>query len=389
MIDTKHGPMKIIAFEEHFKLPSIHEANKKANDPVELAYDAMKEGGYLVEDPKTGFPAGIYDVGAGRIAAMDDAGIDVQILSHTVPGTENLEPLLAKELSRQANDAIAAAVSKYPDRFLGFAALPMRDPAAAARELERAVRDLRFVGALINGHINGRYLDDKFFWPVFECAEALGVPIFLHPQIPPKPVVDAYYSGFAPHVSAFLSIAGLGWHIDTGIHCIRLILGGVFDRFPALQIIVGHHFEALSWMAWRTDYGFPLSRNSGLKRTIKEYLRENFYGGILCGEFADQESGAIDRSWSLSYQAYLGMANTIGIDRVLFTTDHPYGSMKAARPFFDQMPVNANDKEKIAHLNAERLLGLGQNPALLGGTPEATSANDAWASSAAALRRPR
>ena len=152
-----------------------------------LAYDAMSKSGRLVEDAKTGFPAGIYDLGEGiGSALMDDAGIDVQILSHTVPGTENLEPSLASGLSRQANDAVAAAISNYPDRFLGFAALPMRDPAAAARELERTVRDLHFVGALINGNVNGRYLDDEFFWPVFECAEALGVPIYLHPQIPPK-----------------------------------------------------------------------------------------------------------------------------------------------------------------------------------------------------------
>jgi uncharacterized protein len=357
--------MKIIAFEEHFKLPSIHQANKKANDPVEQAYDTISKSGHFVHDPKTGFPAGIYDLGEGRIAAMDDAGIDVQILSHTVPSAENFEPSLARGLSTEANEAMAAAISKYPDRFLGFATLPMRDPAAAARELERTVRDLGFVGALINGHVNGRYLDDKFFWPVFECAEALGVPIYLHPQIPPKPVVDAYYSGFAPEVSAFLSIAGLGWHIDTGIHSVRLILGGVFDRFPALQVIVGHHLEALSYMAWRTDYSFPLNNNGGLKRTIKEYLRENFYGGVLAGEYPDQKPGAMDASWSLSYHAYLGMANTVGIDRVLFTTDYPYGSMKAARPFFDRMPINANDREKIAHLNAERLLGLGQDAAHL------------------------
>jgi predicted TIM-barrel fold metal-dependent hydrolase len=289
---------------------------------------------------------------------MDEAGIDVQILSHATPSAEGLEPSLSRELTKQANDTVAAVVSKHPDRFLGFATLPMVDPAAAARELERTVRNLGFVGALINGHVNGRYLDDKFFWPVFECAEALGVPIYLHPQMPPKPVIDAYYSGFAPNVSGFLSIAGLGWHIDTGIHCIRLILGGVFDRFPALQIITGHHFEALGWMAWRTDYGLPPGRNGGLKRTVKEYLRENFYGGILCGEYMNQEPGAMDKSWSLSYQAYLSMANTIGIDRVLFTTDHPYGSMKAARAFFEQMPNNANDKEKIAHLDAERLLSV-------------------------------
>jgi predicted TIM-barrel fold metal-dependent hydrolase len=137
---------------------------------------------------------------------------------------------------------------------------------------------------------------------------------------------------------------------------LRLILGGVFDRFPALQIIVGHNLEILSWMASRADYSFP-SKMSGLKRTIKEYFRENFYGGILAGEYVNQEPGAMDKSWSLSYQAYQSMVNTIGIDRVVFTTDWPYGSMKAARQSFDQMPINVNDKEKIAHLNAERLLG--------------------------------
>ena len=351
--------MKIIALEEHYGLPAIHEAAIKANDPYGLVLETLRKAGHFPDDSKTGFPAGIYDLGDGRIAAMDDAGIDVQILSYATPSVERLEPSLAKELSRQANDALAAAISKHPDRFLGFATLPMLDPAAAARELERSVRDLRFAGAMINGNVNGRYLDDKFFWPVFESAEALGVPIYLHVNIPPKPVVDAYYAGFAPEVSAFLSIAGSGWHIDNGVHCLRLILGGVFDRFPALQIIVGHNLEILSWIAWRADYSFP-PKTSGLKRTIKEYFRENFYGGILAGEYVNQEPGAMDKSWSLSYQAYQSMVNTVGIDRVVFTTDWPYASMKAARQSFDQMPINANDKEKIAHLNAERLLGLGQ-----------------------------
>ena len=352
--------MKIIALEEHYGLPVIHDAALKANDPYALVLETLKKAGHFPDDPKTGFPAGIYDLGEGRMAGMDAAGIDVAVLSYATPSVERLEPSLARDLARQANDTLAAAISKFPDRLLGFATLPMLDPAAAARELERTVRELGFVGAMINGHVNGRYLDDKFFWPVFECAEALRVPIYLHIQVPPKPVVDAYYSGFAPEVSAFLSIAGSGWHIDNGVHCLRLILGGVFDRFPSLQIIVGHHLEILSWTTWRADYGFPPKKNGGLKRSIKEYMRENFYGGILAGEYLNQESGAMDRSWSLSYQAYLGMVNTVGIDRVVFTADHPYGSMKAARAFFQQMPNNANDKEKIAHLNAERLLGLGQ-----------------------------
>jgi uncharacterized protein len=350
--------MKIIAFEEHYGLPAIYNAAIKANDPYGLVLETLKKAGHFPDNSKTGFPAGIYDLGEGRIAAMDAAGIDMAILSYATPSAERLDPSLSRELTRQANDTLAAAISKHPDRFLGFATLPMLDPAAAARELERTVRDLGFVGALINGHVNGRYLDDKFFWPVFESAEALGVPIYMHIQIPPKPVIDAYYSGFAPEVSAFLSIAGSGWHIDNGVHCLRLILGGVFDRFPGLQIIVGHHLEILAWTAWRADYGLP-PKMTKLKRTVKEYFRENFYGGILAGEYVGQEPGAMDKSWSLSYQAYLSMANAVGIDRVVFTADYPYGDMKAARRFFDQMPINTNDKQKIAHLNGERLLGLG------------------------------
>jgi predicted TIM-barrel fold metal-dependent hydrolase len=265
-----------------------------------------------------------------------------------------VEPSIAVNLTTQANDAVAAAIANYPDRLRGFATLPMLDPAAAASELERAVRKLGFVGALINGHVSGRFLDDKFFWPVFECAEAIGVPIYLHPTFPPQPVIDAYYSGFTPGVKWELVTAGGGWHIDTGIHCMRLILGGVFDRFPKLQIIVGHQFETLSWWAWRADYAFSL-KQSGLKRTIKEYLRENFYGGILAGEFIGQTAGEMDSGWSMSNNAYHAMVNVIGIDRIVFTTDYPYGNMKATRQFFYQMPISQPDKEKIAHLNAERL----------------------------------
>jgi predicted TIM-barrel fold metal-dependent hydrolase len=340
------GLMKIIAFEEHYTLPAIADAHP--NSPRKL-FDVSRGG-------RGWPPPGIEDLGEGRIAAMDAAGIDVQILSN-VPGVEAVEIPRAVELATQANDAVVAAAAEHPDRFLGFATLPMRDPHAAVAELERTVRDHGFVGALINGHVDGRYLDDPFFWPVFESAEALDVPIYLHPTVPPRPVIDAYYQGLAPAVSAKLAVAGLGWHIDTGIHCVRLILGGVFDRFPKLQVIVGHHFEALSWMAWRTDYSFP-PEESGLKRTIKEYLRENFYGGILAGEFAGQQPGATDPSWSLSFNAYQAMANVIGVDRIVFTADYPFANMEAGRKFLEQMPIPPADKEKIAHSNAERLLRL-------------------------------
>ncbi|MCV7349907.1 amidohydrolase [Mycobacterium parmense] len=319
--------------------------------------DLLRHAVYGAAGPDGEWPPGINDLGAGRIAAMDAAGIDVQILSHSVPGPETLEPSVAVELAGSANDAVAAAVANYPERFRGFATLPMRDPAAAAAELERTVRELGFVGALINGHVNGRYLDDPFFWPVFESAQSLDVPVYLHPTVPPRPVIDAYYTGFDPLVSARLATVGVGWHVDLGVHCLRLILGGVFDRFPSLQVIVGHQFEALAWIGWRADYTFPATE-SGLKRTVKEYLRENFYGGILAGDFFSQDPGATDPTWSLSFNAYLAMVNVIGIDRVVFTADYPYGNLEACRRFLDQMPLNPDDKAKIAHRNAERLLKL-------------------------------
>jgi predicted TIM-barrel fold metal-dependent hydrolase len=345
--------MKIISLEEHYRLPAIEKV-AKPDDPYMLMKEALTKSGMYKSGSQGDWPEGINDLGAGRIAAMDAAGIDVQILSHAVPGVETVEPSLAVNLARQANDTVAEAVANYPDRLRGFATLPMRDPAAAARELERAVRDLGFVGALINGHVDGRFLDDKFFWPVFECAERLGVPIYLHPTFPPKPVIDAYYSGFKPAVNWALATGGGGWHMDTAVHSIRLILGGVFDRFPRLQIIVGHQFEALSWWAWRADYVLSPG-HTGLKRSIKEYLRENFYGGILAGELVDQSAGAMDSGWSLANNVYQAMVNVIGIDRIVFTTDYPYANMKATRQFFDQMPISHADKEKIAHVNAERL----------------------------------
>jgi len=330
-------------------------ANRRG--PGAATLDMLEQAGFVYSGAGGESPPGITDLGDGRVAAMDEAGVDIQILSHTAPGPETLDPATGIQLARQANDAVAAAVTRHPDRFRGFAALPMLDPAAAAEELERVVRDYGFVGALINGHVDGRYLDDSFFWPVFECAETLGVPVFLHPTRPPQPVIDACYSGFEPRVSARLAAAGGGWHLDTGIHCLRLILGGVFDRFPSLQIIVGHQFEALSWLAWRAEYVFPVAE-TGLRRTVAEYLRENFYGGILPGEFHTQVPGEVDPAWSLAFGAYQAMVKVVGIDRIVFTSDYPHGNMTAARRFLDEMPIALADKEKIAHLNAERLLGL-------------------------------
>ena len=167
----------------------------------------------------------------------------MQVLSLTSPGTEQLEAAEVTVLARDTNDYLADAMRKHPARLSGFASLPTAAPDKAAQELERRVHEQKFVGAVISGPNRGRYLDDKFFWPILECAEKLGAPIYLHPTPPPKPVIEASYSGFAPLVTQMLAGPAWGWHIETAVHIIRLILGGIFDRFPKLQVVVGHMGE--------------------------------------------------------------------------------------------------------------------------------------------------
>ena len=197
--------------------------------------------------------ARLLDLGEGRIAEMDSQGIDVQVLSMAQPGLEHSAADRAVPVARAFNDRVAEAVAAHPDRFAAFAALPTAAPDEAARELARAVNELGLKGALVNGRTQERFLDDQFFWPMFESAEALGVPIYLHPMPPPQAVYDAYYAGFGDDVGFMLAAPAWGWHIETGLHALRLILAGVFDRFPALQIIIGHMGEAIPFMLARVD----------------------------------------------------------------------------------------------------------------------------------------
>ena len=196
----------------------------------------------------------LLDTGERRIAEMDAAGIDMQVLSLNSPGVEQLEADEAVKLAMQANDCLAEASRRYPARLAGFAALPTAVPDTAAGELERAVKELGLKGAVINGHTHGRYLDDPFFWPILERAEALGAPVYLHPAPPPQPVIEASYTGnFSPEIAYALSTSFWGWHIETATHVLRMILGGVFDRFPRLQFIIGHMGEGLPFFLDRFD----------------------------------------------------------------------------------------------------------------------------------------
>lgn len=313
--------MRTITLEEHFASP-------KFMDGPGRPYQDQTER--------------LCDLGAQRIAAMDAAGIDMQVLSITSPGVEQLAASEAVTYARETNDILADAIRRYPDRLAGFAALPTADPQRAVAELERISGVQGFKGAVINGHIHGRYLDDTFFWPILERAEALQMPIYLHPTQPPQAVIEASYSGFSPEVTSQLTRAAWGWHIETSIHIIRMILGGVFDRYPRLQIVIGHQGEGLPFMLPRLDSRLP-TEITKLKRPIEAYLRENLHYTFSGFNFT---------------ATFLDLLLEVGIDRIMFSADYPYASMEEARSFLDKLPVSPSDRERIAHGNAERLLRL-------------------------------
>jgi predicted TIM-barrel fold metal-dependent hydrolase len=324
--------MRTITLEEHFASPAFLAG--PGREFIERLRQSGARGARIYEQ--------LQDVGEKRIAEMDAAGIDVQVLSLNSPGVEQADVAEQITVAREANDFLAEAVRKNPQRFAAFASLPVAAPDKAAAELDRCVRQLGFKGALINGHTRGRYLDDPFFSPIFACAEALNVPIYLHPTVPPKAVVDTSFAGFAPPVSAAFAAAGWGWHIETAVHLIRLILGGVFDRHPRLQVVIGHLGEGIPFMLPRLNRNLPPELTK-LARPLAAYLRENVH--YTFGGFNFPAT-------------FLNLLLEVGAERIMFSADYPYGSMAEARAFLDHIPVSAADRERIAHGNAERLLGL-------------------------------
>jgi len=318
--------MRTITLEEHFATPAFLDGPgaRTKERPAQLLDQ-------------------LCDLGERRIADMDAAGIDVQVLSLTAPGVDQLDAAEAVKLAHDTNDILADAVRRHPRRFAGFATLPTASPGIAADELDRMVREHNFKGAVINGHIRGRYLDDEFFWPILERAEALQVPLYLHPTPPPRPVIDVSYAGnYTAEVTDRLATAAWGWHIETAIHTLRLILSGAFDRYPRLQLVIGHLGEALPFMLPRIDSRLPMAMTK-LHRPMGAYLRENLHYTISGFNFMPP---------------FLDLFFEVGAHRIMFSADYPYGSMSQAREFLDQLPVSPADKERIAHGNAELLLRL-------------------------------
>lgn len=321
--------MRTITLEEHFATPEVL---KKSAEIQPASRNVFVKA---VEEK-------LLDLGKGRIADMDAAGIDLQVISLTNAGLDKLDGPTATALAHGANDKLSEAVRAHPKRFAGFATLALQEPEKAAAELERCVRKLGFKGTLIHGTTKGIFLDDARFTPIFEAAQALDVPVYLHPTLPPKPVEDAYFGGLPGQIGFYLSTAAWGWHVETGMHCLRLMVSGLFDRFPRLNIIIGHMGEDLPFSIARAEA--VLSRETNhLKRKVSEYFQDHFY---------------ITTSGYFTVPPLLCTLQVVGADRILFSVDYPYSPNTVGRKFLDALPVSPDDLGKISHGNAERLLKL-------------------------------
>ena len=325
--------MKIIGLEEHFVTAEALSA-WSALDPQWREVALQHSGGGEIGDR-------LADLGDGRVAAMDETGLDVQVLSLTAPGLQSLEPAQASALQTASNDLLADTVRRRPDRFQGIATLATPDPAAAARELERAVTVLGLNGAMLFGRTRDRNLDHPDNWPIFETAAALRAPLYIHPQSPVPAVREAIYGGLGEATDAAFATFGLGWHYETGVQILRMVLAGVFDRFPDLQLITGHWGEVVLFYLDRID---NLAGPAKLERPVSDYFRRHV---------SVTPSGL----WS---QRYLRWAlEVLGPERILFSSDYPYRFTRdgGARRFLQEADLSEADRSAIAHGNWERLVG--------------------------------
>jgi predicted TIM-barrel fold metal-dependent hydrolase len=314
---------RVIALEEHYYDPAL--AQHFGGRGPEMQIPALRER--------------LYDVDALRIREMDEAGIDVQVLSHGAPAVQRLDAGTAVPLARQVNDTLRETIARHPGRFEGFATLPSADPLAAADELERCVTKLGFKGAMLHGLTGeNEFLDLPKFWPIYERAAALDVPIYLHPAAPHQSVIDAYYRDYLDRFPT-LATAAWGFTVETATQGIRMVLSGVFDTHPGLKIILGHLGESLPFSAWRID--MALSRQGNRASAFRDAFREHFW---------------ITTSGNFSTPALLCCMLEMGVDRILFSVDYPFVLNPPGVQWMRDLSVSPEDKEKILGGNAKRLL---------------------------------
>ncbi len=329
--------MRIVALEEHFTVPRI---------VAGISPDAIAARGF----PGPDFPwaqtikrAELADLGDARLKDMDASGITVQVLSVAGPGADLVPGQKGIDIASAYNDALAESCARHPTRFRGFAHLPLHSPGAAAEELHRAVKQLGFHGVLVNGATDGRFLDAPEFEPILAQAEALDVPIYLHPGIPTAPVRNAYFDGLPGNFSFTMALSAWGWHADTAIHVLRLALSGALERHPGLKLVIGHMGEALPFMLDRIDETTAATAKTLYSRSLRQMITDQVW---------------VTTSGFFTMIPFMAALMAFGVDRLMFSVDYPFASNARARAFLDSLPVSPADKAKIAHGNADKLLRL-------------------------------
>ncbi len=315
------GTTPIIALEEHYW------------DSDLLALFPGNEGKRISDVEKR-----LLDMGELRLREMDEAGIDIQVISHGAPGTQKLDAETSVRMARKCNTRLAEFVAVNPKRFSALCLLPTPEPAAAANELEHAVTKLGMKGAMIHGLTNGRFVDEPDFWPIFERAQALDVPIYIHPAFPSPVVIEAYYKEYAAAYSQLIGPA-LGFTVEALTQAVRLVISGVFDNYPKLKIILGHLGEGIPFLLWRIDQFLPRTTGSA----FKDIFRNNFY---------------LTTSGNFSDTALAASIAEMGIDRIMFSVDWPFNSNKLATDWLNRLSLSETDKAKLAGFNAKALLKL-------------------------------
>ena len=337
--------MKKIDLENHFATQAFVDALYANPGHPRFVDDPAGGGRRVYHSPEYWQPFGdplvdrLLDFDDMRIQAMDAAGIDVAVLSHTAPAPEQLEEKMASAIAKDANNKLAEAIDRHPDRYLGFATLGPREPEEAAKELERAVKELGFKGWNTHSNFGDSYLDDKRYWPILAKAEELGVPIYLHPTFPIISQLTEY--GLA------LAGPGFGFGVETSMVMMRLILSGVFDAFPRLTIILGHYGEALPFLLTRVDRSFlqyHVPKGSGSMPSIEKRPSEYLLGNMYATTSGNYLAAAFDCT-----------RHAIGIERMLLGTDYPYESTTEIGEFLDGLEMSPEEKTKLYDENPRRL----------------------------------
>lgn len=316
-------PTRVIAIEEHFWAPEFVEHYPEAQTSRSPELRRRLE-----------------DFGELRLKEMDEAGIDMQVLSHAPSGPQRLSREIATDASRKVNDRLHAFIQTNPGRYAGFAALAAQEPEAAADELQRTIEDLDFKGALIHGLTDGRFLDEKFYWPIFARAEALDVPIYIHPARPLPAVIDAYYAPYKDSHPAIVQ-AAWGFGVETATHAIRLILSGVCSEYPKLKFLIGHLGEGIPFHLTRIDE--TLARPGNEPSHFRKVFTEHFY---------------VTTSGFFSDHALRCCIEEMGLDHVMFSVDWPFVANKPGTDWLNAAPLTDDERERIAHVSATKLLRL-------------------------------